>query len=153
MPSPEWRNTGSLHFARRRLNLVILADGKCLAVGGTGEADSEAKAVLSCELWDPATGAWTVVAPLTEPRMYHSTAILMPDGRVVTAGGAITVGRGGGVIGVCRRPHAMAVRLSKTRTIVAIFKLRTFTLAPSHLRTLAPITNSTTRVSGCCRRA
>jgi len=86
-PSPQWRDTDSLHFARRRLNLVILADGKCLAVGGTGESDSEAKSVLPCELWDPATGLWTVVAALTEPRMYHSTAILMPDGRVVTAGG------------------------------------------------------------------
>jgi PKD repeat protein len=87
VPAPQWRDTGALHFARRRLNLVILADGKCLAVGGTGEADSESKAVLPCELWDPATGLWTVVASLTEPRMYHSTAILMPDGRVATAGG------------------------------------------------------------------
>jgi galactose oxidase-like protein/carboxypeptidase family protein/PKD domain-containing protein/Kelch motif protein len=85
--APQWKDTDSLNFARRRLNLVILADGKCLAVGGTGEADSETKAVLQSEIWDPATGLWTVVSSLSEPRMYHSTAILMPDGRVVTAGG------------------------------------------------------------------
>src|SRR5688572_3177115 len=88
--TPQWRETASMRYARRRLNLVLLADGSAMAVGGTRESDSESGAVLDCEIWNPATGLWTVVAPLAEPRMYHSTAILLPDGRVVTAGGEAT---------------------------------------------------------------
>jgi hypothetical protein len=48
--------------------------------------------VAEAEIWDPATGEWTLMAGAQRPRMYHSTAMLMPDGRVVSAGG----GRGGG---------------------------------------------------------
>jgi hypothetical protein len=38
------------------------------------------------ELWDPDTGAWTLGAAQAESRAYHSTAVLLPDGRVVSAG-------------------------------------------------------------------
>ena len=39
------------------------------------------------QMWDPATGQWTVVASMSAARNYHSTAILMPDGTVLVAGG------------------------------------------------------------------
>ena len=38
-------------------------------------------------MWDPATGTWTTMASLTKIRAYHSTALLLPDGRVLSAGG------------------------------------------------------------------
>ena len=47
--------------------------------------------VAEAQIWDPQTGDWTVMASSQVPRMYHSTAILLPDGRVLSAGG----GRGG----------------------------------------------------------
>lgn len=50
--------------------------------------------VAETEIWDPATGDWTVMASQEVPRMYHSTALLLPDGRVLSAGG----GRGGGAV-------------------------------------------------------
>src|SRR5690606_6042207 len=37
--------------------------------------------------YDPATDSWTVGAPLNFPRQYHSVCILLPDGRVLAAGG------------------------------------------------------------------
>lgn len=85
--SPTWKETAGMAFPRRRHNMVILADGSVIAVGGTGQADDVAAAVLEAEIWDPATESWTTVAPMTEARMYHSTALLLPDGRVVAAGG------------------------------------------------------------------
>jgi len=41
----------------------------------------------AAELWDPASGQWTVLAPEERYRGYHSTALLLPDGRVLSAGG------------------------------------------------------------------
>jgi hypothetical protein len=39
------------------------------------------------EVWDPSNGTWTVLAAEEEPRCYHATALLLPDGRVLSAGG------------------------------------------------------------------
>ncbi len=85
--SPTWRETEPMAFPRRRQNLVIMADGNLIAVGGTAESDDPAKAVLAGEIWDRDTETWTTVASMATPRMYHSSAMLLPDGRVVAAGG------------------------------------------------------------------
>ncbi len=45
--------------------------------------------VYTGELWNPATGKWTTMAPEQVTRQYHSTALLLPDGRVLSAGGGI----------------------------------------------------------------
>ena len=51
------------------------------------------KAVLPAEIWNPATETWTTVASLQTAREYHSTALLLPDGRVLMAGGGQLPGR------------------------------------------------------------
>jgi hypothetical protein len=43
--------------------------------------------VLEPELWTPTTESWTTLAPMRTPRMYHSTTLLLPDARVLVAGG------------------------------------------------------------------
>ena len=45
--------------------------------------------VYPAELWNPATGQWTTLAAMQVTRQYHSTALLLPDGRVLSAGGGI----------------------------------------------------------------
>jgi hypothetical protein len=81
-------------YARRQLNATILADGKVLASGGSSAAgfSTESGSVLAAELWDPATGTWSQMASMTTPRLYHSTALLLPDGRVLSAGGGRCAG-------------------------------------------------------------
>jgi hypothetical protein len=86
-PAPAWHLVESMAYPRRRMNLPILADGTVMAVGGTRTSDNVADAVLQGEIFDPATEQWSTVASMTEARMYHSTALLLPDGRVLTAGG------------------------------------------------------------------
>ena len=85
--NPSWRAIDPMAFARRRMNLTILADGTVMALGGTGSGDSEAAAVLAGEIWDPVTEDWTTVEAMAEARMYHSSAIMLADGRVVIGGG------------------------------------------------------------------
>ena len=86
---PQWQSTGSMAFARTQLNATLLADGTVLATGGSSSPgwNTAAGAVLPPELWDPATGIWTQLAPMSEFRLYHSTALLLPDARVLVAGG------------------------------------------------------------------
>jgi PKD repeat protein len=85
--SPAWRETAPMAFPRRRMNTPILLDGSIMAVGGTRRSDDKTQAVLDGEIWSPDTERWTTVAAMSEARMYHSTALVLPDGRVVTAGG------------------------------------------------------------------
>jgi hypothetical protein len=95
---PTITRTGSLGTRRRQFTSTILADGSVLATGGetsaaiSGLVDLD-HAATSAERWDPGTGAWTTLAAAGRIRQYHSTAVLLPDGRVLTGGG--------GVCGIC----------------------------------------------------
>jgi hypothetical protein len=86
VPHPAWNYTGSMTYARNNANLVLLADGTVLAVGGGGGLGTWIHPVLATELYNPVTGTWRVMASQGTQRMYHSTAVLLPDGRVVSAG-------------------------------------------------------------------
>lgn len=89
--TPVWKFTGAMHFPRRQHNAVILPDGKVFIVGGSSGSgfDNSSTPVLPTEMWDPATGTFTVMASIAVYRGYHSTAILLPDGRVLSAGGNV----------------------------------------------------------------
>jgi Galactose oxidase-like, Early set domain/Glyoxal oxidase N-terminus len=80
-----WKTTASMTFARRWANAVLLADGTVLVVGG-GASGQFTGPVLTPELYDPVSATWTQMAAQAAPRMYHSTAVLLPDGRVLSAG-------------------------------------------------------------------
>ena len=87
--TPAWTLTGNMQFARRQENAVILPDGKVFIVGGSSGSgfDDSTNPVLPTEMWDPATGQFTQMASIAAYRGYHSTALLLPDGRVVSTGG------------------------------------------------------------------
>lgn len=88
----------AMRHARHHVNSTLLPDGTVLVTGGsrvTGSND-RTQGVLEAEIWNPpapegtgaaGTGTWTTVAAMQEARMYHSTAVLLPDGRVLSAGG------------------------------------------------------------------
>jgi Domain of unknown function (DUF1929)/Kelch motif len=82
---PAWKPTGPMHHPREWANTVLLPDGTVLVVGG-GRKDDYGEPVFSAEIYHPAAGTWTEMAAQRAPRMYHSTAVLLPDGRVLSAG-------------------------------------------------------------------
>ncbi len=87
--SNTWQSTGSMAIPRRHHNLVLLPDDTVLAVGGSkgpGFNDTT-QPVLPSELWNPATGTWKTMASQRIGRFYHSVAMLLPNGRVISAGG------------------------------------------------------------------
>jgi hypothetical protein len=86
--SPSWRVMAPMAFARRHHNATLLANGKVLVTHGTsGDGFNNAAAgVREAELWDPDTDTWTTMARESSIRVYHSTALLLPDGRVLSSG-------------------------------------------------------------------
>jgi Domain of unknown function (DUF1929) len=86
--SPSWSWTGSMAHGRRHLNLTVLPNGEVLAtsgVGGTTFNDVTA-GVHAAEMWNPETGQWRTMASSAVTRGYHSSSLLLPDGRVLHAG-------------------------------------------------------------------
>ena len=94
LANPSWREGAPMAFPRSYHNLVLLPDGTVLVVGGgrTQDGYNVSQAVHEAELWDPATQAWSTMAPMQRPRLHHSTALLLADGRVVSAGGEVLGG-------------------------------------------------------------
>jgi hypothetical protein len=82
---PRWRYTGSLTHPRLNANAVILPTGRVLVVGGGKQQKYDTPTKVP-ELYNPATERWVSLAPQQGSRMYHSTALLLPDGRVLSAG-------------------------------------------------------------------
>jgi galactose oxidase len=86
--------TGSMSVGRRNLNAMVLPDGNVLVVGGnTGGGNSDGDFVRSAEIWNAATGDWTLLSSQKEIRNYHSTALLLPSGAVISLGGFNTSGQ------------------------------------------------------------
>src|SRR5262249_6935405 len=85
-PSPQWTYTTSMNFPRMDFNSVILPNGKILVLGGRANFAPTAIYVFTPEIYDPPTATWKMLATNQIPRWYHSTAILLPDGRVLSAG-------------------------------------------------------------------
>ena len=86
--SPQWRWTSPMAHARRHLNLTVLPNGEVLATGGVAGTtfNDVTTGVHAAEMWNPATGEWRTLASNQITRGYHSTALLLPDGRVLHAG-------------------------------------------------------------------
>jgi chitodextrinase len=87
-PNPTWQPAAPMQYPRSFVNLTNLPDGTVLATGGETDKSgySNANAVLPAELWNPATGTWTTMSAMSVPRLYHSVAVLLPDGRVFISG-------------------------------------------------------------------
>src|SRR5215208_146735 len=85
-PSAKYKAAARIRHARMHLNLVLLPDRTVLATGGAAVEENKVQAALEAELFDPRTGKWRRGAKSRVPRLYHSVALLMPDGKVITAG-------------------------------------------------------------------
>ena len=90
--TPQVSATAPMAYGRRQHNLTVLADGTVLATGGNSSGAALVdlnNGVYPAELWNPATGTWRTLAAMRVTRQYHSTALLLPDARVLSAGGGI----------------------------------------------------------------
>ena len=86
-----WQPAPALNIGRSHHNTVLLPDGSKATVGGGTGTGAQGLYTYTdvqrqIELYDPASGSWSLGAAQAEGRAYHSTAVLLPDGRVLSAG-------------------------------------------------------------------
>ena len=84
--------TGNLHQPRWAGSGLPLPDGTVLAVGGARNSHPATPgldiALRTVEQYDPGSGQWSELAPISRDPAYHYTATLLGDGRVLIGGGA-----------------------------------------------------------------
>ena len=83
----KWTLTGSTSALHEFGTATLLSNGEVLlAGGGSGNYNTRNPCTTLAELYNPATGQWTVTGSMTSVRCAH-TATLLPNGQVLVAGG------------------------------------------------------------------
>ena len=77
--------TGNLRVTREYHTATLLPNGNVLVAAGYGRGGVLVP-LASAELYDSASGTWTTTNHLAS-RRYHHTATLLPNGKVLVAGG------------------------------------------------------------------
>jgi galactose oxidase len=88
---PKVTQLPSMTYRRAFSSAVVLPNGNVVVVGGQSvpQPFTDTTAILVPEIWDPVAQTFSLLNPMQTPRTYHSTAILLPDGRVFVGGGGL----------------------------------------------------------------
>lgn len=82
-----WRPRAAMADVRWGHSATVLRDGRVLVAGGyTGGGNVTGDLLASAEIYDPARDTWTPTGAMVAARTFHSAALL-PDGKVLVAGG------------------------------------------------------------------
>jgi large repetitive protein len=85
---PVFETIEPMRHPRHWADSTVLPDGKVIVTGGSRVNTALGGIATTPEIWDPETGQWeSDLAVAQRHRLYHSTALLLPDGRVMTGGG------------------------------------------------------------------
>src|SRR6516164_10896605 len=76
-------NAGKMNLARSGQAAMLLADGQVLELGGNNSLAAE----QSADLFNPATGKWTLIGNLNPRGIFGYSAVLLTNGEVLVAGG------------------------------------------------------------------
>ncbi|HEY0973570.1 MAG TPA: galactose oxidase early set domain-containing protein [Solimonas sp.] len=84
------RLTGAMTGARWYGTSVLLPTGEVMTFSGANRDEvvlpGTGTPILRSEMFDPVSETWKPMATQTQPRTYHNTAMLLPDGRVLVGG-------------------------------------------------------------------
>jgi len=92
------RRIAPMAYARAYHTSVVLPNGDVVIVGGQARPQpfTDDQASLVPEIWSPGTERFVAMSqtPMTQPRTYHSVALMLPDARVLSGGGGLCGGCG-----------------------------------------------------------
>ena len=84
--TPSWKAAPSMSTGRIQMNAVILPNGKVLAEGGSLNNESPDMPGKRADIYDPVANTMTSGGTAAYSRLYHSTALLLPDATVMSMG-------------------------------------------------------------------
>jgi len=84
--SPSWTPGPNMSTGRIQMNAIILPNGKVLAEGGSLNNESPDNPGKRADLYDPVSQTFSSGGTAAYSRLYHSTALLLPDATVLSAG-------------------------------------------------------------------
>lgn len=88
-PAGTFTSTGSMTIGRAGHTATLLLDGTVLVAGGVGPqpfSNVPREVLASAEIFDPATGTFSLTGSMANRRVGHTTTLL-PNGRVLVVGG------------------------------------------------------------------
>ena len=86
LTTPAWKPASSMSTGRIEMNAIILPNGQVLAEGGSVNNESPDPAGKQADLYDPIANTMTSGGTASYSRLYHSTALLLPDATVMSMG-------------------------------------------------------------------
>ncbi len=84
--SPSWTPGPNMSTGRIQMNAILLPDGKVLAEGGSVNNESPDSPGKTADIYDPVSNGMSSAGTAAYSRLYHSTALLLPDATVVSMG-------------------------------------------------------------------
>ncbi len=84
--SPSWTPGPSMSTGRIQMNAILLPNGKVLAEGGSVNNESPDTPGKTADLYDPVSNSMSSAGTAAYSRLYHSTALLLPDATVFSMG-------------------------------------------------------------------
>jgi uncharacterized protein YjdB len=84
--SPTWAPGPNMSTGRIEMNAVILPNGKVLAEGGSVTNEVPDTPGKTADLYDPVSNSFSSGGTASFSRLYHSTALLLPDATVMSMG-------------------------------------------------------------------
>ncbi|UMG94321.1 LamG-like jellyroll fold domain-containing protein [Nocardioides sp. TF02-7] len=82
--------TSPMEYQRHWPTATVLPNGDVMVSGGSRDNNGNGGYVTNAEIWNPDTDTWTTIeVPYEHARLYHSAALLLPDGRVMIGGGGV----------------------------------------------------------------
>src|SRR4029079_14235512 len=85
--SPSWSAGPTMSASRIQMNAVMLPTGEVLATGGSAANEGPDSPGKSSDLFSPSGTTVRPAGVTSFSRLYHSSALLLPDATVVSMGG------------------------------------------------------------------
>src|ERR1035441_449204 len=123
-----WTTNSSIIKARYGHTVTLLPNGKLLAAGGySTNIIASLNYLATAELYDPASGSWTVTGTQRASRAFH-TATLLPSGKVLIVGG---YGSGGSLLSSAELYDPASGTWTTTGALASAREYHTATLLPN----------------------
>jgi hypothetical protein len=84
--TPSWKPGPSMSTGRIEMNAIVLPNGKVLAEGGSLNNESPDMPGKRADVYDPVSNTMSSAGTAAYSRLYHSTALLLPDATVMSMG-------------------------------------------------------------------